>query len=91
LQFARAAADPTLFTPEARAKVFADRGTGIVESLNSLSMPVAVIHMSELIARREENGLRVYRYVLNDLGKSLFCTVKLTTDGKIASLQVSSE
>lgn len=91
LQFARAAADPTLFTPEARARIFADRGTGLVESLNSLSLPVAVIHMSELIERREENGLRVYRYVLNDLGKSLFCTVKLTTDNRIASLQVSSE
>ncbi len=91
LQFAQGTSDPGLFTPEARAKIFPDQAKQISESLNSLSLPIAIIHMSELIERREENGLRVCRYVLNDLGTTLFCTVKLTADDKIASLQLSAE
>ena len=91
LQFARGTTDPDLFTPEARAKIFPDHAKQIGESLNSLSLPIAIIHTNELIERREENSLRVYRYVFNDLGKTLFCTVKLTRDDKIASLQLSSE
>jgi len=89
LQFARGTADPTLFTPEARAKLFPDQAKQIGESLNSLSLPIAIIYTNELIERREENGLRIYRYVMTDLGITLFCTVKLTKDDKIASLQLS--
>ena len=55
-----------------------------------VSLPVAIIYTNELIERREENGLRIYRYALNDVGTSLFCTVKLTKDDKIADIQVSS-
>ena len=88
LQFARGAADANSFTPEARAQLFPDQAKQIGESLNSLSLPVALIYTNELIERREENGLRIYRYMLNDLGTTLFCTVKLTNDDKIASLQL---
>jgi len=91
LQFARGAADPNLFTPEARAKIFPNEAKQMGKILNSLSLAIAIIYTSELIERREENGLRIYRYLLNDLGKSLFCTVKLKTDDKIASLQLSAE
>lgn len=91
LQFAKGAADPNLFTSEARAEIFPDRAKQIGESLNSLSLPIAIIYTSELIERTEENGLRVYRYMLNDLGTTLFCTVKLMKDDKIVSLQVRSE
>jgi CubicO group peptidase (beta-lactamase class C family) len=91
LQFAKGTADPDLFTPEARANIFPDQAKQIGESLNSLSLPVAIIYANELIGRREENGLRVYRYVMTDLGKTLFCTVTLTKDDKIASLQLSLE
>lgn len=88
LTFATSTADPNLFTPEAQAKLFPDQAKQIGESLNSLSHPIAIIHTNELIERREENGLRIYRYALNDLGTTLFCTVKLTRDDKIASLQL---
>jgi hypothetical protein len=33
-------------------------------------------------------NLRVYRYLLTDIGRSAICTVKLTPDDKIASLQM---
>ena len=91
LKFASGAPDPNLFTPEARARLFPDQAKQIGKSLNSLSLPIAIIYTNELIERREEDGLRIYRYALNDLGTTLFCTVKLTKDDKIASLQVSLE
>ncbi len=92
LQFAKGTADSNLFTTEARAEIFPDRAEQIGKRLNLLSLPIAIIYSSELIERRrEKNGLRVYRYLLNDLGMSLFCTVKLTKDDKIASLQLRTE
>ena len=89
LQFAQGKVDVNLFTAEAQAKVLPVHTSEIGARLNSLSLPVAVIHMSQLIERREEAGLRVYRYMLTDIGTTLFCTVKLTKDGKIADLQIS--
>ena len=91
LQFARGKADPDLFTPEARAKIFPDQANQIGESLNSLGLPIALIYTNELIERREEKGLRIYRYVMTDLGTTLFSSVSLTKDEKIASLQLSLE
>jgi len=91
LQFARGTVDPNLFTPEARGKIFPDQAKKIEQSLDSLSLPIAIIYTNELIERREENGLRIYRYVMNDMGTSLFCTVKLTKDDKIAGLQLALE
>ena len=58
--------------------------------LNSLSLPVAIIFTNELVERREEGELRVYRYLLTDLGRTLFCDIRLSRDGKIVSLQVSN-
>src|SRR5262245_3078954 len=60
----------------------------IAQSLNAFSLPVAIIHSSELIDRKTENGLRIYRYLLTDIGRSAICTVKLTPDDKITSVQV---
>lgn len=91
LQFARGTANPDLFTPEARANIFPDRAKQLGETLNSLSLPVAIIYTNELIGRREENGLRVYRYAMIDLGKTVFANVALTKENKIASLQLSLE
>lgn len=91
LRFARGTADPGLFTPEARAKIFPDQAKGFGKKLNSLSLPIANIYTNELLERREANDLRIYRYVLNDLGASMFCTVKLTKDDKIASFHLSLE
>ncbi|HEY6045301.1 MAG TPA: hypothetical protein VIU65_01790 [Pyrinomonadaceae bacterium] len=50
--------------------------------------PLRIIHLSELVERREENDLRVYRYLLIDMGKTLSCTVKLTRDDRIARIEV---
>ena len=69
--------------------MFPRRAKQIGELLGSLSLPVAIIHLSELVERRDESGLRVYRYLLTDIGKTLSCTVKLTKDEKIAGLELS--
>jgi hypothetical protein len=69
--------------------MFPQRAKQIGETLGSLSLPVAVIHLGELIERRDENGLRIYRYLLTDIGKTLSCTVKLTKEDRIAGLELS--
>jgi len=91
LQFAGGKADTELFTPEARMEIVSKTGKHFGERLNSLTLPIAVIYTSELIERREENGLRTYRYLLNDMTKSLSCIVKLTKDDKIADFQLRKE
>lgn len=91
-EFSAGTADFKLFTAGARAGLFPQRAERIGDSLNALSLPVAVISASlDLVERREEGDLRVYRYVLIDIGKTLFCTVKLTKDDKIADLQLDEE
>jgi hypothetical protein len=88
LQFSADAVDTNLFTPEAQAKIFPARRRRIGEQLNSLSIPIAVVYTNELIERREENGLRFYRYHLNDATRSFSCAVKLTKDDKIADFKL---
>lgn len=91
-QFSTDTADFKLFTAGARAAIFPRRAQLIGESLKTLSLPVAVISSSlDLIEREAEGDLRVYRYMLTDLGKTLFCTVRLTKDDKIADLQLREE
>jgi hypothetical protein len=90
LQLAKGTANPELFTPEFRAEVFPKRAEKLGEILNSLSLPVAVIHLSELVEQRNENNLRVFHYLLTDIGKTLSCVVKLTSDNKIAALEIES-
>lgn len=58
------------------------------KKFSHFSLPVAIIHSSELIERNTENNLRVYRYLLTDIGESAICTVKLTPDDKIASIEL---
>jgi CubicO group peptidase (beta-lactamase class C family) len=82
--------DEQLFTPQARAAFDGDHRKEIQNRLNALSLPVAVIQSSEFVDRRSENNLRVYRYLLTDLGGSLLCTVRLTPEDKISSLEVRS-
>lgn len=84
--------DRALFAAEAGTKLFHDNeDKQIVEILNSLSHPIAIIHSMELMERRDEGGLRIYRYALTDLKETLFCTVSLTKEDKIASLQLRAE
>jgi hypothetical protein len=64
-----------------------DEGAPVAQALNAFSLPVAIIHSSELIEQKIENNRRLYRYLLTDIGSSLSVTVELTTDNKIASIQ----
>jgi hypothetical protein len=69
LQLARGTANPEAFTAEFRANDFPVRAKQFGETLNSLSLPVAIIHLGELVERRDENNLRVFRYLMTDLGQ----------------------
>jgi CubicO group peptidase (beta-lactamase class C family) len=60
----------------------------IAQSLNAFSLPAAIIHSSELVERKTENNLRLYRYLLTDIGRSVSCEVRLTPDDKIASIKL---
>ncbi len=91
LQLSKGGDTPDLFTPELRAEMFPERAKKVFETLDSLSLPIAIIHTSELVERHDENGLRVYRYLLTDMAKTLSCTVKLTRDDKIAGLELTEE
>jgi CubicO group peptidase (beta-lactamase class C family) len=88
LQFSKGTADPNLFTAEAQAAIFPVQAKQLGEELNLLSLPVAVIYTNELIEQREGTGFRTYRYFLNDMTRTLACTVKLTKDDKIADFQL---
>ena len=60
----------------------------LARSLSAFSLPAAIIHSSELIERKTENNLRVYRYLLTDIGRSAICTVTLTPDDKITTIEI---
>ena len=77
--------DKELFTPQLQPSDV----TKIAAMLNSLTLPVAVIHLAELIERRDEGESRVYKYVLTDIGQSLLCTLKVTRDDKIAGFELA--
>jgi CubicO group peptidase (beta-lactamase class C family) len=87
MQITTGTVDEKLFTPEA---LTASRREVIQNTLNALSLPVAVINSSEFIDVKAETNQRVHRFLLTDLGTSLICTIKLTTDNKIASLEITS-
>ena len=90
LQISRGKVDPKLFTSPAQLKLFPDQIRQFGDKLNSMSLPIAIIYTNELVERRDQNGLRIYRYALNDVGQTLFCTVTLTEDDKISNLELSS-
>jgi CubicO group peptidase (beta-lactamase class C family) len=87
MQLATDKIDEKLFTPDCRAAI-ANQGKRIHLSLNAFSLPVAIINSSELVETRKENNLRVYRYLLTDIGRSVLCTTKLTQDEKVAAIEV---
>ena len=90
MQITNGALNEQLFTPEARVAFDSTRRQELQNRLNALSLPVAVINSSEFVERSTETTLRVHRYLLTDLGTSLLCTIKLTPDQKISSLEVRS-
>lgn len=86
LQLAQGKANSNSFTPSAATTMFPHKAREVGTLLNTLSIPIALIFTNELIEKKEENGLRVYRYAFNDIGKTLWCTIKLTSTDKIDSL-----
>lgn len=86
LQLAQGTANSDSFTPLAAAQMFPDKAKDVGRVLNTLSLPIALIFTSELVERKDENGLRLYRYALNDIGKTVFCTIKMTNTQKVDSL-----
>jgi CubicO group peptidase (beta-lactamase class C family) len=89
LQLASRKLDDQLFTPECRAAMLGDEGKRIAQSLNAFSLPVAIIHSSELIEQKTETQRRVYRYLLTDIGGSLTVTVELTADTRIDAIKIA--
>ena len=86
LQLAQGKANSDSFSPAAVSSMFPQKAKAVGSLLNTLSLPIALIFTNELVEKKEENGLRVYRYAFNDIGKTIFCTVKLTSTNKIDSL-----
>jgi len=82
-------ADANLFAPQLRAQLFPAGAKEMGDILGALSLPVAIVNSSELVERRRQNNQRIYRYFLTDIGRTLDCTVTLTSDDKIAGLQLS--
>ncbi|HEU0251901.1 MAG TPA: serine hydrolase, partial [Pyrinomonadaceae bacterium] len=81
--------DEQLFTPDCRAAMLGDQGASVAQSLNAFSLPVAIIHSSELIEQKTVVSRRQYRYLLTDISSSLSLTVQLTNDNKLASIQMT--
>lgn len=90
MQITTGTIDEQLFTPEARLTFDSTRRQALQKTLNALSLPVAVINSSEFIDMKSETNLRVHRYLLTDFGTSLVCTIKLTADNKISSIEITS-
>jgi hypothetical protein len=90
LGFANDKVNKELFTAELQSELFPAKAARIRDQLQSLSLPVAVIHLSELVERKVVGNLRVYRYAIVDIGQSMVCTVKLRQDDKIAGIEVAS-
>lgn len=84
-------ADSAVFTPGMRAEFFPTHAVQVREQLSVLSLPVAVIGFSELVDRRDEGDQRVYRYMLTDIGRTIFATVALNRDDKIVRLTVETK
>jgi hypothetical protein len=53
-----------------------------------LSIPVAVIHTSELISVDTVKGRRIYRHLLSDVLKSLVISIELDADGRVEALKL---
>jgi CubicO group peptidase (beta-lactamase class C family) len=90
MQITAGSLDQQLLSSEARVTFDIAKRKEIQKTLTALSLPVAVVNSSEFVDKRSEGQLRVYRYLLTDFGSSLMCTIKLTPDDKVSSLELKS-
>lgn len=89
LQLSNGSFEKGLTTASLAAELTPARVKEISDRLNSLTLPIAIIHSEEFIERRDEDGLRVYRYLFNDIPKTLSLTFKLTSDDKITAFELT--
>jgi len=88
LQLAGNSFDKDLATAQLASELTPARVKELAFTLNSLTLPIAIVHSEELVDRRDENDLRVYRYLFNDIPKTLSMTIKFTKDDKIAAFEL---
>ena len=88
LQLSHGVVEKDLVGPKVLAELTPVRIKELSTALNSLSLPIAIFHSEELVERRDENNLRVYRYMFNDIGKTLALTIQLTKDDRIAAFDL---
>lgn len=88
IQLAGNSIDKALLAPAVPKQLPPVRVAELATLLNSLTLPIAIFHSEELVERRDEGEMRVYRYLLNDIGKTLSVTLKLTKDNKIAAFEL---
>jgi CubicO group peptidase (beta-lactamase class C family) len=86
-EFGDEKADPERFTLELRAKLFPEQAQGISDYLKEQG-PLKSL---ELIKRGEEEDKRSYKYRASYGLMSLFLSIQLTKDNKIAVLDFSDE
>jgi CubicO group peptidase (beta-lactamase class C family) len=79
--------DPELFTTKARAVIFPDRAKLAGDFLKSLG----TLNTIELIERRDDGELRVHLYRIAYKEATLFFTLTLDKEGKVAGMQLRPE
>lgn len=84
---AAGAADPNLFTVEARAKFFPAAAKEIGDGIKELG----ALNRLELVRRRDQNEFRSYRYRLVYKETNLFLDYVLDKSGKIAGISLREE
>jgi len=89
LDLSKGTINSDLVTPELRQQLTPEKLKQLSDKINAVSLPVAVIHLSELTESREANGLRIHKYLLTDIGESLSATVTFTKENKIARVELS--
>lgn len=88
LRLTTRSADEQIFTSEFRNLIAGEQGERLQASLNKFSLPIAIIHTNELVEKRLEGDVRVYRYLLTDIDRSAMCTAKVTKENKVTSITV---
>lgn len=87
LKTAAGTVNPELFTAKARAAIFPDRMKLAGDFLKSLG----ALNTIELIERKDEGELRIYLYRVAYKETTLFYTLSLDKEGKVAGLQLRPE
>jgi len=86
-KFVAGTADSNLFTKEAQAVIFPEGA----QRFSELLKPLDTLNQIRLVERKDEDGLRVYRYRLTYKDELLLLAVSLTKEDKIAGIDAEPE